>query len=183
MKKSATKKKLAVQIAKDVLANIKAKKIIGSTGSYIGEKLVNAINYAADNSTNLVELKSVLNKTMTKGAGCEVCALGSMFVSLIDKKNSCKISDAYDLARDSEIFDNRLLTAFSNDELNIIETAFEGSGFDQCCFDSQENEQIARIAGMWGDEIENDTERLKAIMENIVKNKGEFILMRKVQAV
>jgi hypothetical protein len=112
---------------------------------------------------------------------CEVCARGALFISRIDLFNTVDWTDLdleyYDPEEEehdllsSDITSEKLEGAFSKQDLGLIESAFEfnrNHGMREECsrFDSTNAEYF-------GLQYDNDKDRLRAIMNNIVQN-GNF---------
>lgn len=169
-----------VAIAKDVLEQIKLKRLSALSGTYFNL------------STDLDEDKSIqanLNKVE-----CQACALGSMMFSHIKYNNECSVAEGEDI--DSRYIKGKLHNYFDESQLVLIETAFE-QWKDNYNFDDEANElyvgdgahsgdfltdldlgeEDLDRAGAYFDEYEfTDEERLVKIMKNIVKNKGTFVV-------
>ncbi len=160
-----TKSEKRIQIAKDVLRHIKTKRIAPANCVIVERDLL------------LNNSGKELQKVFEKAKGCEACAVGSLFLSLIDRENECLINDkvcGFNRSGDFKLRDyslQRLSKYFDKKQIFVIENAFEsGSGmfskrtkigkryFD--LFDVQYTESYS-------------TFRLVAIMLNIIKN-GEF---------
>lgn len=186
--KAATKAGKRVMIAKDVLAQLKAEKIIAQRGSWAIIKADKPINYE-DEVCNIID---------AKGTTCTCCALGSMMISEI-RMNDRLIVDAVDADRDEdsetlslwhsvgdvdsyaddEMYnEDRLRSYFSEEQIALIENAFEqGSGEYSCSYttDHLDIDDELIVAEEFGDRYENPEDRLVAIMKNIIKNKGTFV--------
>jgi hypothetical protein len=169
-----TKRERAVMLAKDVLKQLK---VIGriSRGSYSSTL----------DSADRVELASILaNDSMKEdihklAKHCDVCALGACFISHIGLFNnvasSAVIRKSYDNSVPCIYFDYNVMMkslrkTFSSDNLYLIESAFEkravygaGGGTD------------VQAAVVFGERYGDPSERLKAIMRNIIANNGRFV--------
>lgn len=97
-----TKSEMRVNIAKDVIAQIKAKKITPLSGAYL----------CIDRE----------EKT------CEACALGSMFMTHVAKMNPLDVIFGDICEVDDDEMRKQLSKFFSEDELWEIENAFERDG-------------------------------------------------------
>lgn len=149
-----------VAIAKDVLAQIKAKNIKPMSGTYVfSEKLTAKLNDFKFKDTQFCELLPTVGT-------CQVCAKGALFLSTILKSDDLKVDDltesCYSPNRhyvdDTDIgkYLANDLEVFSQFQLDLIENYFE-------CNDGTDTFHER-----------NDKERLVDIMENIVANKGTF---------
>lgn len=194
-KKTATKKstvktkkpndaanaKMRVAIAKDVLAQLKAKKIVPSYSTWIEDPkhggidtLIEDAARADAESIDVCEFVSKLNK-------CEVCALGSLFVSQVrlDDK-TCEVfrkmnpsktptEAGYDVFE--ELNKSPLKMYFSKDQLTLIESTFEGGEG----MHSPATEKDRALAYAYSQMYVKAADRLTAIMKNIISNNGTFI--------
>lgn len=118
----------------------------------------------------------------TDGATCEVCGIGSVFASMVNIGNQSTCSEfglnkiwvGYGLSDDK--MRNKLDGVFSEEHRVLIETAFEknaGLGMDNEGA-TEEPENLGKAVS-FGKKYRLPHNRLKAIMNNIIKNKGEFI--------
>lgn len=177
---SATQKRVA--IAEDVIAALQAKRYKATSGTYVESKTTAKGFIEKSCGSNDVELKDVLAKNMKS---CEVCAKGAMFVASVERFNNLKVSvsDPTDnvfekLNGDYEVCDH-LSNYFDEEQLAMIEAAFEGGEFaDEVYIDDEDDK--SRNNKRWtiyGYSIlyPNATDRMIAIMENIIRNKGKFV--------
>lgn len=167
--KKMTQDEKRVRIAKDVLASLKANKIIATPGSYCD---VNSNNY-----------KSLENKSFQKlllkenEVSCEVCAIGSLFVSLVSRENDFRfksnqlISGGTEAVLGIKDMIKKLHPLFTKKQLFLMELVFEGDDINNKFKDKTEEKayQIYKKFNTY-------EERLKYIMKNVIKNKGKFIL-------
>jgi hypothetical protein len=172
-----------VAIAKDVIKQVKVGKYSAYTGTYVH------INNELERNSSLQEHFDEIT--------CDVCALGGLFMSNVKFNNQCTI----DTLKPRKFLD--LLKYFSAEQLFLIEIAFECWDENKILNIDSENNLVDN--SLWDgifvgfstlDEITNDLDtirdkienaynfgikytlsdvRLIAIMQNIVKNKGEFI--------
>lgn len=186
--KRMSKKNARIAIVKDVLARIKHRRI--RTGFYFsgvhnviydlrelpndeGKVYVDAEKLNAKNFIDLLEEK------------CDVCALGSLFMSHIRVFNQISLGQI-DSERDT--ITQSLHEYFDKEQLDLIETAFERSGAgtyntyyfsDENLSDSELNDLdskglLAYKAIKFGQKYGDSSKRLRAIMLNVVKNDGVF---------
>lgn len=166
-----------VAIAKDVLVQLKAKKIIAKEGSYVSIPL-------KENEVGK-QLQDLLPKKK-----CNCCALGSCFVSLVSIENDFAIK-SHNLGQGGERnghigkddFRSRLKKYFTQFQLDLIETAFEGTtGYIDGPDNSEQFEKAREFYYQFGgegwdsqDRSDEESEQcLIGIMENIITNKGTF---------
>lgn len=168
----------AVDLAKDVLRLLKAKKFIPESMVYmtIPIELVNKFGGQS--------LQDVMKKKRYKP--CTVCALGSLFLAHIDKFNEADIpttsrtnyrfGDQHDITfNNQEYMISRLSPFFTKRQLLLIEHAFEGRKVN-----IRPTEYIAdspdaiNAAEYFHKQYKTPKKRLEAIMRNIIKNDGKF---------
>jgi len=197
-----TKAEKRVEIALDVLAQLKAKKIEALVGAGWGEITLKKSSTAEefDGSRQLNELIS------TKAQSCTACALGAMFIGAVDKFNHLKVGEceteygegngygngACNIFNETEEYYGGNKTAFlyieyphaylekffPKKQLLLIETAFEGGegATDEEDFD---NPADYETAASYLKGVSNQNKRLELLMKNIVANNGIFDLTLK----
>lgn len=160
--------KKRVAIAKDALEQVLAKKYKVKTGQYVtflgsGSPVAKSEELDVPVACNLQDVK------------CQVCARGALFVSALRKDASIGpeyISNDENLGNDDiQMTEDQY---FSREQLDLIESAFE---VDQFCDDAPE--EMAMAAELYGRSLGNKDERLVAILKNIIRNKGEFVIPEK----
>lgn len=153
--RAATKSEKRVMIAKDVLEQLKLKRIKAKGGAYV--EFPNSVGIINDVKNKTKQVCELLEENR-----CECCAFGSMIISdiLINDKVECGEIKASGFLIVGE---TRLRKYFSYDHLRLIERTFEGW------------ECIGSPSRKFHDKYTDDTKRLIAIMKNIIKNKGTFI--------
>lgn len=149
----ATRAEKAVTLAKDVLAQLKSKKLIATRGVYLDDEIWTMMSERE--GEQLQPLLEPLEE-------CQVCALGSLFVAKVARYNK------FECQGDASSYDLRaaLKGYFGEQQLFDIETAFECSATGNCDM----------RAVTFGRRYDDDEERLAAIMRNIVRNKGAFVI-------
>lgn len=158
-KLTKTQRAKRVETAKDVLKWIASKRIKAvSENGYI-EPTVPGI----DIDDIELSFKNNLGEIATKEYPCEVCARGAMLIAHVDKYNNCLLSEAK--AQADGYGKGTINDIFDHDTLNAIERCFEQAGHGP--------------ESLYGESEEDDTKRLKMIMNNIIKNDGEFIVPAK----
>lgn len=129
------------QIIKDAIKNIKSSKVVPTFGVYVQENASYGIKI--DSLSESTAMSEPLLKKF-KETNCEVCAIGTMFITAIDKHNELFLHDFPDaniditniktLSASVDIPDainqpfihNYLSKWFDSNELFIIEDFFEG---------------------------------------------------------
>lgn len=190
---AASKAEQRVILAKDVLSWLDAKKLFVA-GDGHPSQWSHYLNVYADAATAQVavtldepETKSlpheeVADKGHVNGNVCSACAIGSL-VAVAAERAVCTLASTgwggevrvlgAD-ARGPAPIHKALAGYFEWDQLVRIEQAFEanvarpGNG-------GVDHSEEARQAMTFGQQVKNRTERLRAIMNNIIDNKGTFI--------
>lgn len=111
--------------------------------------------------------RKALAKIATRSKPCSVCALGALFIGSVDKFNKLNFDFKGQDYQDREKILTNLNSSFSQEQLVLIEYAFE-------CWLDPDTKKPGPPA-IFGSRYSNDTTRLRAIMNNIITNKGTFI--------
>ncbi len=160
----------AVAIAKDVLAQIKLQQYVPNSGAYFYDI------EDPDNPFTIAE--DVLDKK------CKVCALGACIVSAARLFNQ----DTYEAKPMFSSINEKLNGYFDHKDLLLIEYTFEEGMYGALAdYGNHEWEKyystfdkVTRNAAiLYGRSYHYSNERLVAIMRNIIRNKGSFIVPRK----
>lgn len=139
-----------VTIAKDTLASLQAKKFIASHG-------VGYLHYSStDNGDKL-----------PNNYKCGACALGGMFVGLTTRIKELSIKEQNG---DRDRIIAPLRSYFDREQLDAIEYAFEQGNISLRTL----NYSSAHRYSDFGKAYDNPDDRLIAIMQNIIDNKGTF---------
>lgn len=169
------KDKQRVAIAADVLKQLSAKTMVAQKGTYLGfsgiKKDITKI------PASLQDLFKSLKKEKVK---CQVCGIGSCFVSLVGIGNRAKsktfVEDEiafYTEFDDSEM--RRLLRkVFPPAQISLIECAFEVTTIFSDHEDNKTTHEERQAACEFGLKYESATSRLRGIMNNIIINNGTF---------
>lgn len=161
-KKKATKAEMRVRIAKDVIAQLKAKRIKAVAGTYGTVRFTAKQEARLYDSAEPVDVKETLS-----GKRCEACALGSMFIVAVDRHNDLRLPGenlACVLDRDDEC--DYLSRFFSREQLDMVESAFEMDTLG----DSNPSDEVCLSFA----HLNRAHDRMIAIMQNIVANGGKF---------
>lgn len=173
-----SKSEKRVVIAKDVIQQIKVGKYLAETGGYI-----DGIFFKKQDKMDSSKMEDMdIKKNFGKIRQCTVCAMGACLMSITKFQNKLTFGDVGSGVSDmSNTKVTKLFKSlFSDIQLHLIEKAFEGTdtvtlsselfGLDEDNF----SEQVERCDRNFYSEYGTDSERLIAIMRNIIKNKGTF---------
>lgn len=171
-------RQMCVKIAKDVLAQLRLKRFRATPGTYvkINSKEVDKLCMGDD----VTKLDAVMESSFKeffkrdKQVTCQVCALGAAFVSMVNIENECSVEEVMN----EEQMWPRLEKYFGRANIDLMETAFECSSYQNA--DSDISCELLEAASDWGSRYDNNTERMQAIMRNVIRNNGDFKLPKKI---
>lgn len=171
-----TKREKRIAIAKDVISSIKSHKFIPKPGVYMELVFGNKQEIKERvEEKNKLELQNLLLDNSIET--CNVCAIGSIFASRVCLGNSFKIDgdEIYSyselILNDDDMLDS-LKSIFNEKQLREIEFAFEGD--DITGFFYLKPDKFHEKYTAFYDKYNNSSDRMIAIMKNIIKNEGEF---------
>ena len=152
--------KQRVEIAKDVLKWLALGRIKAGAGSYIFIRNAKARIDRKENPEG-----SFQDLVKRDSFTCDVCAKGALFVCAVARKDKVKNNQMRGF--NGNELSAKLGGVFSPEQLALIEAEFEGNVIDtDIIYDYTFIPSIDR--GL------SDRMRLKAIMQNIIKNNGTF---------
>lgn len=176
-----TDAQMRVLIAKDVLAQIAARRYRPAPGWWLDDSNMSKLADYVDNRFEEMEdqkqcnISIDANDYVSKVKSCSVCALGSIFMSQARTPGSvvftAKTASAYEAFED--LSTSPLSKYFSENQLVLIEACFEGNDGMYACDISDGNTKLLSQAYVFT--YKSSTARLTAIMRNIVRNKGTFV--------
>lgn len=184
---SLTPEDKRVAIAQDVIEQLNLQKFVATSGEYfIAEDIPN---------TNSLQ-KAIDNKEVQ----CSVCAMGAVFASRVRLGNECNIgavnstyAELGNVQVNSDNVLNYTTDIFTEEQMRIMEFCFEGRDVDMMFkpnwvylsdFDSEEEyeAEVDRITELnrkceaFYEAYYSEEDRMRAIMNNIISNKGQFII-------
>jgi len=172
-----------VAIARDVLAQIRLKRLIPTTGVWLAGKDESPLFTKADIKRN-PELQSLL---ATKKE-CTGCALGGMFMCAVEVADKLKLNELEkvkeyqrDLSEESPAYKKYVElesgTVATDDAFKYLRNFFSQEQLDdiECAFEQGGGHSTYSDAADFAPEEENPSERMRLIMENIIVNKGNFV--------
>lgn len=178
---SLSPSKKRVMIALDVVAQLKAQKYTAHVGHWV------ILNFDKNNEES--SLQKILHSKCLNN--CNVCGIGSLFVSQIRFENKFKIPDRWMWGSQATIGDEdicpKLEKYFSKAQLDLIEVAFEGRSLTYLN-DPPNGGSFHRVYGQAVSRLNSDQsyesamnfftgladERMIKIMTNIAQNNGFF---------
>lgn len=159
-----------VWLAQDVLAQLAVKK-------YEACRLLYIRVHARDGN-----MDEQLHETLERdGARCSVCALGGLLCSLArmeDRLSTGRVCEAAEQWLWGKLL-KRLEGLFEPRQLTLMEGFFEGS--DEGYYGELVRKELGLDYGdkglheVFAERYESSEDRLRAIMENVVANNGEFV--------
>jgi len=164
-----TKAEMRVQIAKDVIKQIAAKKYKATQGSYVA----NGEFYRQfDSMHKLYDEEAQVKVPKTR---CDVCAIGACFLATVDRFDKLKVGDLPgcwnpEYGRGGQV--QYLNKWFSPDQLTLMEVAFEKGEVPPTAYKGSDDRLDDAVA--YGCQYKTANQRLVAIMRNVIRNKGTF---------
>jgi len=170
------KEKQRILVAKDVLKQIQMRSLKVKQGTYFG---IWAPKKRFEIEKPKEKLDQFLLQIKNENAKCEVCGIGSCFISLVRLGNNAKTSTFFGEGAINGFYEANdgdmrplLRKVFPSSQITLIESAFE---MTTILYDNAKHSYEHRIkARDFGQKYKSDENRLKAIMRNIIKNKGTF---------
>lgn len=172
-KLSAPQKRVA--IAQDVIKQIQLKRYKPTKGDYVLFK---------NSQSRFKSIKTDIQTVFPEIENCNTCAMGACILSIAhlnDHLNGKDVTERTDAAT------KMIKEFFAPKQLALIETAFEmtyqlggfwstsGGGIHSSNIGGYLNAAQRNIAINFGDKYYTDEERMIAIYQNIIDNKGTFI--------
>lgn len=162
--RKANKARKRVMIAKDVIRQLDANKIITADAGY----------FAIDNRVSIpkdghIDLQAMLKKSETE---CRVCAMGAVFCSLVLYRNKFKSKPNFGyIEEDRAAISDYMADVFDKDQLSLLECLFEGySSYGSNGLEFGSHYLTHKY------HLHERNDRLRWLMKNIIKNKGELIV-------
>lgn len=150
-----------VALAKDAIRQIKANILFPKGGNYT--RIIRSGLWSEEFMQS-----SFQDRLVNKEIECECCAKGALICSFVGFENEASVIDIGSI--NEEQIRDKLKGVFSPRQLHMIEFAFEGREIMYFVYSSE----IGRRLGSYFDHYDDPSERLIAILENIIKNKGTF---------
>lgn len=157
-----------VQGAKDALALLETNAVIARKGSYLDSWVLHEVGltWGAEGHRQVCEFTRKLKK-------CSACAIGTLFVAMVNKHNDLQINDYRAASLKTGACHVYLQRFFEPKQLGLIEAAFEMSNVQasikNCTLDE------VRSAIKFGRKHQKSHDRMVAILNNIIENDGEFV--------
>lgn len=164
-KKELTKAEERVRIARDVIAQLKAKKYVAVVGTYAA--IWNDEKYE-EKFEGLVNPQEAVRAAQR----CDVCARGALVLATIDRYDRLELmslADIEDQAEDGADGGAYINRYFSPSQLIQMEDVYEGNpwhGSDWHLMDD--------LVNKWWDMYPEAMDRMEAIMRNVIRNDGTF---------
>jgi hypothetical protein len=164
-----------VRIAEDCIERIRLEQITASKG------MVVEFGFNKNKSENLKEL-------LNDGIQCKACAKGGLFLSYVGRVNNFEKCEIQNDNRENDNEHQKLLEVFDIKQLALIEAAFEGKPYLSVSLrgNTQKYRKFFKKHGGKYDyndfeypvseDADDNNNRLIAICENIIANKGTFVL-------
>lgn len=164
-----SKKAKRIRIAEDVLMQLDSGKFIASGGYF-------NIYYNVNEYSDRTQVQTLL-KDESNGVRCTGCAKGAIFAAMVLETNSLTLKRSFSMVS-STMLDTKNLLEFTRNQLDLIETAYEGVVITQTNRDldnSPAKKEAIRFNNRYNDTVKIREKCLRGIMRNIIKNEGYFI--------
>ena len=165
-----TQEMSAVNVAKDVIAQIKAERLIATQGEYCipyvdGYDLEDWVSghrnyhlYGEEEIKNYDEVRAICNGSFQtlfqeEDVTCEVCAIGAVFVSFVNLYNEVTVDEIVMTSRGMLA---KLSSVFSNTLMRTMERVFEGEWIEGSAKDARDD--FYRLDCITKAFIENNTD-------------------------
>lgn len=157
-----------VQIARDVIAQLDAKRLVAKRFSWLRP------DFRIDELAAGTDLQPVFAASKR----CVGCAIGGLFMCAVERANDLKAEDMGLSSLEDNSFEGQdamryLRRFFTKDQINMIETAFESGGGGTFVEDGAKWLACKNYFGQ-NCEIADPETRMRLIMQNIIVNKGTF---------
>lgn len=164
---------MRLKVAKDVLLQIKNKKVSIMTGTFMGgqatDRLADGLSYADDESS-----QDVLCAAFENNLDCKVCAKGALFVSHILVYNKISAYDAFWTGSNSVY---QLMPEFTRKLLNEFEYLFELNEKFFPKVGKVAKYYLKQFAAQNSLQDMSDEKRLIFLLKLFIKNKGQFLVL------
>ncbi len=161
-------------IARDALAALDAKKLVATTGSYVGY----VWSGEASGPRYGTDIRDFLLAPHKPVEPCKTCALGAIFCGLTRTIGSAKFGQPGSVW-------SPLIEYFSDEQLHLIERCFEGWYEDGRAYrtrilkgfrpTAKEKAEIGYLGTYVFDEVPRANDKvLRAILKNIIDGRGAF---------
>jgi hypothetical protein len=170
-----------VKIAKDAIALLNSSKIQAHHMGYLDS---NFDFYRSPKNDDERVIDRLRRGWKRKDAVCGVCAIGSLFVGALDTFNSLKLSDVNYTEPGMMDMLPYLARWWPKQELRVMEAAFEGTwqGAEEEMYRRREDGSVdycemhrdVESALAFSRDYPRGSKRMVAILNNIIKNDGDF---------
>lgn len=170
---SLSKPEKRVAIAKDVIKQVKA-------GKYYPSNWYGYIDFE-----KVVDENLSIQENFDKIKNCSCCMLGACLLSITKFQNQLKFKDTYDEEKLDTGFQGNnskitklLSSVFTPKQQALLEACFENGNYEHAknAFKISLSPDEVIDCFEFFEKYEHPDERVIAAMENIIKNKGNFIL-------
>lgn len=159
-------KEFAVQIARDILKQIKSNTLLPRQLTYGRFNEIDVNELVARGTQHSDSYQKVLTKLKHP---CQACAIGSMFLAKVRLKNKVNVGDIYHPGPQSDSMRRHLKDAFTLKQLHDIENLFENSNMFETGFNRAKHWRFYH-------KYNTPEKILTWIANSIIRNKGEFKL-------
>ena len=175
---NARQRKKAVAVAKDVIEQLRIGRLISTPGCYVSlSNFDYSINKGKESFRSIYRDNSNIE--------CSVCAIGAAFIGYVNQYNNATLDDVFN--EDSNKYIDILSDVFSRYQLRLMERIYEGRWEDfpedfeeYISLTEEEQDTLEESCDRYRRKYPDATDRLRAIMLNVVRNNGEFVLPKRI---
>ncbi len=153
-----TRAEKAVLIAGDVIKMLRMKALDPTPGSYFYTNELSFEDFEQKYGSIENGAREIIFSLLENRENCGCCALGALMISCTLFNNGDTYKEFLSQVGGKACLKNKLDTIFSSQQLTLIEKAFEGWGH-----------------AFYVNGYPNPSDRLEAIMQNIIENEGMFV--------
>lgn len=178
-KKKLTDNQFRVVVAKDVIAQIKAKKYLARPGTFISPTYLSPTLGETSNEH--------FARRICTSKYCGVCAVGAVVASIVHLKSDGIVNPVFENGIQSKVnpahqgFIGNIVDTMATmrrvwgiNDADLMELAFENGDGVVKVKNADLNDYDVMAALLFGRQYDNANDRLIAIMRNIIANKGRF---------
>lgn len=187
-----SKPEKAVAVCEDVLLQIKSKKYVMTAGTYVQLELSDDVTQRTIN--DILKKEALDELVSAKSVTCNVCAIGSAFMSCVRLGNDIESSTVLGISEnnkdywgdyehtpgntidgDEEVAFNKLEEVFSEKEYRAMEYIFEDAFDVSSKFKSEELDILLDYYDVGYSDLESEGKMIK-MCKQIIKDKGYFLV-------
>jgi hypothetical protein len=138
------------------------------------ENAIESCKLLTGKPANKVQFSTLMDKVITTQTPCGVCAKGALFLSSIRKFNHFSLAESCEI---NDRADESVKELFGKHNADLIEAVFEDDfTIAKVNFKDSEVDYYSDFLELWVEKYPNPDNRLEAILKNLIKNRGIFVI-------